>query len=205
MKTLSIYTFSVMLMSCPLVSAQGNSSHVDLGAPPRVEIGSVMSFAKQEAIGNYYHLGGGGRVTMNFNRFVAAEAESTRQPTGNSYLGDEVHTSFAAKGTYRKEEARWLKFAGLNFFGVAALGFLNRSVAIAQPNPPTNCIRCTVLERQTKAIFDFGGGFELVPARPVSVRLDVTRAKFQQEIPYLPSPLQQTRVFLKAAIMFRFE
>jgi hypothetical protein len=178
MRNLPTYAFVLMLMSRPLVRAQDNSSRVDIGAPPRIEIGSVMSFAKQETIGNDYHLGGGGRVTMNLNRFVAAEAESTRQPTGNSYLGDEVHTSFAAKGTYRKEEARWLKFAGLNFFGVAGLGFLNRSVAIAQPNPPANCIRCTVLERQTKAIFDFGGGFEVVPARPVSIRFDVTRAKF---------------------------
>ena len=162
-----------------------------------------MSSAKQYTLGDY-HVGGGGRATFNVNRFLGAEVESTRQPTDNLYIGDEVHTSFAAKGTYRKEHARWLKFAGLNFFGVAGLGFLNRSVPIANPNPPPLCIRCTVLQRQTKAIFDFGGGVEVVPARLISVRFDVAGAKFQREASYCCDAFDETRIFIKTAIMFRF-
>jgi hypothetical protein len=200
MRNLSINTLFVVLMSCRLLWAQDNRQN----NPPRVEIGPVMSSAKLDMIGDY-HVGGGGRVTLNFNRFVGAEVESTRQPTGNSYIGDEIHTSFAAKGTYRKEQARWLKFAGLNFFGVAGLGFVNRSVEIAQPIPPPYCIRCSVSQRQTKAIFDFGGGLEVVPARLVSIRFDVTGARFEQEIPYSFFPFDETRVFIKAAIMLRFK
>jgi hypothetical protein len=183
MKNLSICALFVILMSCRLLWAQDNPPRDGVGsAAPRVEIGPVTSSAKLNTYGDTfadYHIGGGGRVTFNLNGFIGAEVESTRQPTDNRYIGDEVHTSFAAKGTYCKEQARWLKFAGLNFFGVAGLGFLNRPVGIALPNPPPLCIRCTVSQRQTRAIFDFGGGVEIVPIRLISVRFDVTGAKFQ--------------------------
>jgi hypothetical protein len=203
MKNPLIYALFVILIPCPLLQAQENPPRLGSNPVPRIEIGPVISSANQDTLGNYYHVGGGGRVTLNFNRFVGMEAESTRQPTGDSSVGPETHTSFAAKGTYRKEQARWLKFAGLNFFGVAGLGFLNRSVAIA-PNPPLKCI-CTASQRQTKAIFDFGGGFEVVPARLVSIRFDVTRADFQEMPPYFSSPFDRRRVFIKTAIMLRFK
>jgi len=209
MRNLSINAFFITLMSYPLLWAQDNPPRVDIGAaPPRIEIGPVVSSAKLNTYGDTfadYHVGAGGRVTLNFNRFVGAEVESTRQPTDNRYIGDEVHTSIAAKGTYRKEQARWLKFAGLNFFGVAGLGFLNRPVAIADPSPPRLCIRCTVPQRQTRAIFDFGGGVEVVPIRSVSVRFDVTGAKSQQRAAYCCDAFDETRVFIKTAIMFRFK
>src|SRR5215470_2984559 len=86
MRKLSICAFFVMLMSCRLLCAQDNN-------PPRIEIGPVMSSAKQYTLGDY-HVGGGGRATFNVNRFLGAEVESTRQPTDNLYIGDEVHTSF---------------------------------------------------------------------------------------------------------------
>ena len=208
MKNLSICALSVIPMCCQLLRAQDNPPRDGIGSvAPRLEIGPVISSAKQNAYGATfadYHVGGGGRVTFNFNRLVGAEVESTRQPTGDSY--DEIHTTFAAKGTYRKEQARWLKFAGLNFFGVAGLGFLNRPVQIAtNPPPPRLCIRCTILQRQTEAIFDFGGGVEIVPIRLISVRFDVTGAKFQQPGPYCCDAFDETRVFIKTAIMFRFK
>jgi hypothetical protein len=195
MKNLSVYASFVVLLSYRMLCAEDKL--------PRIEIGPVLSSAKQTSIGDY-HVGGGGRVTFNFNPIVGAEIESTRQPTGNSFAGDEVHTSFAAKGTYRKEQARWLKFAGLNFFGVAGLGFLNRSVGIVAPYSPS-CIRCTVAQRQTRTLFDFGGGFEVVPAQAVAIRFDVSGAKWEQEIPFFSYPLDETRVFLKVAVMFRFK
>jgi hypothetical protein len=141
MRNSSIYVLLLFLMSCPVLRAQDSPPSIGVGSvPPHIEIGPIISSAKQVTFGNYYHVGGGGRVTVNFNRFVAAEAESPRQPTGSAYEGDEVHTSFAAKVTYRKEEARWLKFAGLNFFGVAGPGFLNRTAFVAPSPPPVNCI-----------------------------------------------------------------
>jgi len=209
MRNLSLNAFFVMLMSYPLLWAQDNPPRVHIGAaPPRVEIGPIISSAKLNTYGDTsanYFVGGGGRVTLNFNRFVAGEVESTRQPTDNRYTGDEIHSSFAFKGTYRKEQARWLKFAGLNFFGVAGLDFLNRPVGIADPNPPRLCIRCTVTQRQTKAVFDFGGGVELVPIRLISVRFDVTSAKSRQPGPYCCDAFDETRRFIKTAIMFRFK
>jgi len=210
MKNLSICALFVILMSCRLLWAQDNPPRNGIGSvPPRVEIGPVISSAKLNAFGDTfanYYVGGGGRVTVNVHRFVAAEVESTRQPTGNPYIGDEIHTSFAFKGTYRKEQARWLKFAGLNFFGVTGLGFLNRQVWIVDPNPPQLCIRCTVPQRQTKAIFDFGGGIEVVPIRLISVRLDLTGAKFHERSTYCGcDAFDDSRIFIKTAIMFRFK
>src|SRR5262245_32632448 len=194
MKNLSVYASFVILVWCRILGAEDKL--------PRIELGPVLSSAKQTSIGDY-HVGGGGRVTFNINPIVCAEVESTRQPTGNSFVGDEVHTSLALKGTYRKEQACWLKFAGLNFFGVAGLGFLNRSVGIAAPPSPP-CIRCTFAQRQTRTIFDFGGGFEVVPAQAVAIRFDVSGAKWEQEVPFSSYPLDETRVFLKVAVMFRF-
>src|ERR1051326_182979 len=68
-----------------------------------------------------YHVGGGLRLTGNMTRYLAGEVEVTRQPTGNQYYGNEWHSALMAKGTYRAEHRRWLRFAGLNFFGVAGL------------------------------------------------------------------------------------
>src|SRR5262249_17165332 len=98
---------------------------------PRIEIGGVLSATSQSDIGNYFHWGGGGRVTVNVTRYLAGEVEATRQPTGlGPYLPPEVHTAIAAKGTYRAEQCRWVKSAGLNVFGGIGRGFVNRSVQV---------------------------------------------------------------------------
>jgi hypothetical protein len=90
MKNLSICALFVILMSCRLLWAQDNPPRNGIGSvPPRVEIGPVISSAKLNAFGDTfanYYVGGGGRVTVNVHRFVAAEVESTRQPTGNPYI-----------------------------------------------------------------------------------------------------------------------
>ena len=172
--------------------------------PPRVEIGGVFSAAKQSDIGNFYHVGGGGRITVNALPYLAGEVEATRQPTGNEpFSGPEVHTAIVAKGTYRAEQHRWLKFAGLNFFGVVGPAFLNRSVTIANPNPPPFCLRCTAQRRQTASMLDFGGGFEIVPARPLAIRFDVTHAGFSEEVPFSSNRIDRGRTYLKLAAMFR--
>ena len=137
--------------------------------PPRIEIGAVVSSGSNYPNGDY-HVGGGGRLTVNATRYVAGEVELTHQPTGNSYSGNETHAVIALKGTYRAEQRRWLKFAGLNFFGVVGPAFLSRSVTIADPQPPPFCIRCTIQRGQTTAMLDYGGGLEVVPTRAVAVR-----------------------------------
>jgi hypothetical protein len=189
----------------PFLNAQEN--------PPLIEIGGVLSdsAASQFEIGNSFHWGGGGRVTVNVTRYFAGEVEATRQPIGRFY-GPEVHTAIVAKGTYRAEQRRWLKIAGLNFFGVIGPAFVNRSVQVegipAGYPPGTFCFPygCTVQRRQTATALELGGGFELVPARGVVAgRFDVTRAFFSE--PYLFSNFSQTnylhRTYLKVAVMVR--
>lgn len=109
-KSVFICVIGVLLCCCVKVNAQN--------IPARVEIGGVLSGTSQSDIGNYFHFGGGARATINATNYLAGEVEATRQPTGNSYLPPEVHTTFAVKGTYRAEQRRWLRIAGINFFGV---------------------------------------------------------------------------------------
>ena len=173
--------------------------------PPRVEVGPVLSAAAQSNIGNYFHMGGGGRVTINGTKYFAGEVEATRQPTGNPYLAPEVHTTIALKGTYRAEQHRWLRFAGMNFFAVVGPAFVNRTVNVADPNPPPMCIRCSVLRRRTDSMLDWGGGVEIVPTSRVAVRFDVTHANFTFEDPFYGSASEsaERRTYLKVAVMLR--
>jgi len=164
--------------------------------PPRFEIGGVMSAGTQSDIGNHFHAGGGGRFTFNITKYLAGEAEATRQPT--DYDGPaEVHTFLAAKATYRAEQRRWLKFAGINLFGVAGPAFVNRSV-----NINLSPFFGAVLERQTAGMLEWGGGFELVPARMLAVRFDATHASFTNQVELVP--FDQRRTYLKLAVMLRF-
>jgi hypothetical protein len=186
-----------VLSSCAFLNAQENPPRIE---PPRIEIGGVLSAATQSDIGNYFHVGGGGRATVNVTKYLAGEAEATRQPT--DFLPPEVHTFLAAKVTYRAEQRRWMKFAGLNFFGVVGPAFVNRTVTVGDPNPPPFCIRCTVLRRQTASMVDWGGGFEVVPARPVAVRFDVTQASFSEPV-NSSYTIDQHRTYIKVAVMLR--
>ncbi len=196
--TLACLAF-ILLCCNAVVNAQDAQDN-----PPRIEIGAMLSTARQ-TYGNYYHAGGGGRVTINVTRYLAGEVESTRQPTGNEpYIPPEVHTALAVKGTYHAEERRWLRFAGLNFFGLAGPAFINRSVYVAGAlPPPALCFRCVVLQRETASMLEWGGGFEVVPARAVAVRFDVTHASFSEVPPYSSFPLTETRTYLKVAVVLR--
>jgi hypothetical protein len=186
---------TVMIGSgCAMLNAQDN--------PPRFEIGAVLSTARQTS-GNYFHAGGGGRFTVNATRYIAGEVELTRQPTGNSYSGSETHAAMALKGTYRVEQRRWLKFAGLNFFGVVEPAFVNRSVDIADPNQPPSCYRCIAQRRETTSVLDYGGGLEVVPTRAVAIRFDATHASFRELPAYFSSTVAESRTYLKIAVMLR--
>jgi len=194
-KSIFIHVIGVLLLCCADLNAQN--------ILPRVEVGGVLSGAAQSDIGNYFHFGGGGRVTVNATKYLAGEVEATRQPTGNPYLGSEVHTAIALKGTYRAEQHRWFGFAGMNFFAVVGPAFVNRTVNVADPNPPPMCIRCSVLRRHTDSMLDWGGGVEIVPDRRIAVRFDVTHANFTYEDPFYRSESEERRTYLKVAVMLR--
>jgi hypothetical protein len=167
--------------------------------PPRVEIGAVMSAGTQSDIGNYFHAGAGGRVAVNITKFFAGEAEASRQPTDNN-LAAEYHAFLAAKATYRAEQQRWLKFAGINLFGVLGPAFVNRFVGVAAG---CDTYKCTTLQRQTAGMLEWGGGFEVVPTRAVTIRFDVTHANFSEPVPYDSGTIDQRRTYIKVAVMLR--
>jgi hypothetical protein len=201
---------SARLASVIFITLCGSATAQAQDNPPLIEIGGVLSAykASQFEVGNHLHWGGGGgRVTVNVTPYFAGEVESTRQRTGDPYHGSEVHTVIAAKLTYRYEQRRWLKVAGLNFFGVIGPAFVNRSVAvegIPPGAPPSSCFKCTVLRRQTATALELGGGFEVVPARPLAVRFDLTRAFFSDLIPYSNSQtVDRHRTYVKVAVMVR--
>jgi hypothetical protein len=194
MKPTFAFVAFLLLLSCAALNseAQGNQNIL-----PGVEIGGILSAGTQSDIGNYFHVGGGGRATLNVTKYLAGEAEATRQPTDS--LPPEVHTFLAAKGTYRAEQRRWLKFAGMNFFGVVGPAFVNRSVAV----PGGGCYKCAVLQRQTSTMLEYGGGFEVVPARAVAIRFDVTHANFSEQNLYQSGSIDNRRTYLKVAVMLR--
>jgi hypothetical protein len=146
---------------------------------------------------NYFHVGGGGRATLDVTKYLAGEAEATRQPT--DFLPPEVHTFLAAKGTYRAEQRRLLKFAGMIFFCVVGPAFVNRRVPVSVGG----CYTCSGLQRQTAGMLEWGGGFEGVPARAVAVRFDVTHANFSEQALFQSGSSNQRRTYLKVAVMLR--
>lgn len=191
---------TLLLLVCTAALNLEAQDKPTLEVPPRVEIGGVMSAGTQSDIGNYFHAGAGGRVAVNVTKFFAGEAEASRQPTDYNQPA-EYHTFLAAKATYRAEQQRWLKFAGINLFGVAGPAFVNRFVDVA-----AGCAsyKCTTLQRQTAGMLEWGGGFEVVPARPVTIRFDVTHASFSEPVPYESGSIDERRTYLKVAVMLRF-
>jgi hypothetical protein len=52
-------------------------------------------------------------------------------------------------------------------------------------------------------MLELGGGFEVVPARVVAARFDVTRAFFSQPVLFTSQTLDRHRTYLKVAVMVR--
>jgi len=193
LRNLFLVSFSILLVLC--CAALNSEAQDNRKIPSRIEVGGILSAGTQSDIGNYFRTGGGGRITVNATRYLAGEVEATRQPTS---IGDppELHTVIAAKATYRAEQRRWLRIAGLNFFGVLGPAFVNHTVPIGTP------LSGTIGQRQTASMLDWGGGFEVVPARMVAVRFDVTHANFSEQFFYSQT-INQRRTYLKLAVMLR--
>jgi hypothetical protein len=182
-------------VACVRLNAQDN--------PPRIEIGAVLNSGKFEEFGDY-RFGGGARFTFNATRLFGYEVEFTRQPTGNEpYLEPELRTGLAMKGTYRAEQKRWLRFAGLNFFGLVGPTFLRRTTYVADPNPPALCFRCTVPRRVTTPMLEFGGGIEIVPAHAVALRVEAAHGSFNELTAFSVFPSEGSRTYLKLSVAWR--
>ena len=53
-------------------------------------------------------------------------------------------------------------------------------------------------------MLDYGGGFEVVPARPLVIRFDLTHARFSEVPAFSSFSETQTRTYLKVAVTWRF-
>ena len=110
----------------------------------------------------------GGRVTYNFNRSIAAEAEFNFFPQKQFILnasGSAIQGQFGVKIGKRFEKA--------GLFAKVRPGFLNvDKVVSVVPGSQVPIFPDIRVERQTFFSLDFGGVLELYPSRRVVVRFD---------------------------------
>lgn len=141
------------------VFAQDNQNSDD--EVPRFEIGAQFSSLNRDGEGG--RNGFGGRFTYNFNKHVAAEAETNFFP-GREFNGRAAQAVFGAK-----VGKRWNKFG---IFGKARPGFVYYSAGKREffVNPDQS-FRSTS-ESTTNFALDVGGVLEFYPSKRIVTRFD---------------------------------
>jgi len=136
---------------------------------PRFEAG--LTFSCISSCGDDVNTGFGGRGTVNVTNVVAGEFQVTRLARPNEFIAPIVYGNGQAKFTIRLEDR--MKF---NVFGFGGPGFsrFDRFVDRAPGQP-------VAIQRFTGPTFSLGGGFEVVPLRFMSVRLDVAYLKIKNQ------------------------
>ena len=159
---------------------------------PRFEAG--LTFSCISSCGDDVNTGFGGRGTVNITNVVAGEFQVTRLSRPNEFIDPIVYGNGQAKFTIRLEDR--MKF---NVFGFGGPGFsrFDRFVVRA-PN--------TAIQRFTGPTFSLGGGFEVVPVRFMSVRLDVAYLKIKNQCTDLSCDQREytDNGDFKIGVMFRF-
>ena len=162
----TVCTFT--LLSVNMRSAQAQTD------TPKIEVGGQFSLLNFNAFALDGHrrdeYGGGGRVTFNFQKYVAAEAQLDYFPqTDSDRIGAIVVPRFGGKtlGVFGvKAGARGKRFG---VFGKARPGFIHFSsvpvfACVAAPCPQP---------AKTNFAFDLGGVFEYYPTSRTMVRFDI--------------------------------
>jgi len=163
---------AVIFLTLSTVSyAQSQKSKIEIG----VQATSLTLFGPgfPDFTGDVSELGVGGRVTYNFNKAIAAEAEVNFFPAKNSFFignGRSLQAQFGIKAGKRFEK-----------FGVFAKvhpGFLTLDdVFSVQPGSTATFEGITIpnarIARETYFTTDIGGVLELYPTDRVLVRFDV--------------------------------
>jgi Outer membrane protein beta-barrel domain len=170
MKTIVLYTLTAILISSSVSVAQAQSD------PPKFEVGgqfSVLNFERFTAFGDNRRneLGGGGRFTFNFNKYVAAETQVDFFPQEDSVRigtidvplwGNKTLAVFGVKAGGRSKR--------VGVFGKARPGFIHFSsvplffcVISSNPCPQAN---------HTSFALDLGGVFEYYPSPRTVLRFD---------------------------------
>ncbi|MCA1642058.1 MAG: hypothetical protein LC785_08930 [Acidobacteria bacterium] len=166
-------SFSALLalVALPLLGPVAARAQAPPDDPPRFEVGVHFS-ALTLTPGNAYRteVGFGGRFTVNVNRNVALEAETTFFPN-SGFSGEQRAGGNAVEGLFGvKAGKRWEKFG---VFVKARPGFV--SFSDGRPiydlsNPSFIQFRA---ERATHFAADVGGVLELYVSRRIMTRFDV--------------------------------
>lgn len=177
-----------LLISCLALSGLGEAVSAQTSAPPRVEAAGYFSSVTitepggAESPFNFSRLGSrteagvGGRVTYNFNRWLAAEASLTLFPrdSGESseYTGGRITEALFGL----KAGRRFKKFG---VFGLAQPGLvrfsraLGGSRSVPDPGSPGHSILVGDFSGRTNFAFKAGGAVEFYLARRVAPRFDI--------------------------------
>jgi hypothetical protein len=162
-------TFTTILLGSAQVRAQTPISKVEVGTQV-----TSLTILNPNGFGDATELGFGARITYNFNRQIAVEAETNLFPHKNVFQGvlgegRAVQMQFGVKAGQR--------FRKFGVFGKVRPGLLSvGEVFSAQPGSTTVFFGETLLNshigRKTHFTTDVGGVLELYPSERMVVRFD---------------------------------
>ncbi len=179
---------SLVLAICALTILVAPSS-AQTPDPPTFEAGGQFSLLNFDVFDNFgdrrrLQYGGGGRFGINFNRYLAAEAQVDYFPQHDSVLigpidvplwGSKTLAVFGAKAGVRNDR--------FGVFGKARPGFIHFSRVLGfgcfdGPCPQPN---------KTVFAFDVGGVVEYYPSRRTVLRFDVGDTIIGNDRPFFPT------------------
>jgi len=162
MRTLIILLLTLIAFASVAV-AQSTKDKIEIG----VQSTSLTVFPP-DIFGDETKGGIGGRVTYNFNRSIAAEAEINFFPQKQLIFesnGSSIQAQFGVKAGKRFEK--------FGVFGKVRPGFLSvNSVFSFVPGSQGSIFPSLKIERETFFTTDFGGVLELYPSKRMVVRFD---------------------------------
>lgn len=173
-----IKKISVSFAACALALLMGPNSFAQTSDPPRFELGGQFSLLNFDTFDNFGErrrnkFGGGGRFTVNINKYVAAETELNYFPQEDSVRIGTIDVPLWGKKTL---VVAGIKAGGrtkrVGVFGKARPGFIHFSYAPGFVCIPPVGGTCNQPKTTVFAV-DLGGVFEYYPSRRTVVRLDV--------------------------------
>lgn len=161
----------------------------------RWEVGPL--FGLQGENSKYFDYGG--RATVNFNRWIAAEFQLTR-------ASDPVYPAGCCGGQrlqgfgHAKVTRRFKTPYNLSVFGIAGPGFLEFD---SEYDPQNNIVGPF---RQWRPALNFGGGVEVVPFHRVGFRMDVSDVLSRERFEFRSQPMTRWHSWAdyKLGVTFRF-
>lgn len=173
-----LITLIAVITFASVAVAQSTKDKIEIG----VQSTSLTVFYP-DAPSDATKAGIGGRITYNFNRSIAAEAEINFFPQNQLILtanGNSIQAQFGVKAGKRFEK--------FGVFGKVRPGFISADRVFSfipgsqNPNFPSNL----KIERETFFTTDFGGVLELYPSRRMVVRFDAGDTAIRQSALFFP-------------------